>query len=309
MPSASALRWLKGKCPKINGYYAPRAKECVDSGAQPGGSINCEKSLRTFVADCACRTISAHYCMTALTFGPPAGSLEFPRQAIPRKELRPQPGRLPLPPTGLSSAPAGVPLAPEEFTERHLDDLAWVARVQTGDQDAARLMVDRLYPTIIKCVRYRLPRRTSEEDLVQAIYARVFTFLDQFSGAVPLEHWVSRIAVNTSLNFLKHERVRPELRMSDLREEEEAVVRQMLRTTDDLGSEQTFSGQELLERLLGRLRPDERLVITLLHLEEKTTKEISQMTGWSVALVKVKAFRTRQKLRKLWQSLLRSERT
>lgn len=188
-----------------------------------------------------------------------------------------------------------------------MDDMVWIERVLAGDEEAARVLVDRLYPTVMKCVRYRLPRRTSEEDLMQAIYARIFVHLRQFSGTVPLEHWVSRIAVNTSLNFLKHERVRPELRMSDLREEEEAVVRQSMHTTDELPVEQAGAARELLERLLSRLRPDERLVITLLHLEERTTKEISDLTGWSVTLVKVKAFRTRQKLRKLWQTLTQGE--
>src|SRR6186713_2424124 len=175
--------------------------------------------------------------------------------------------------------------------DNELDDLAWVARVREGDEAAARVLVDRLYPTIIKTVRYRLPRRMSEEDLVQAIYAKIFAHLDQFSGTVPLEHWVSRIAVNTCLNHLKHERVRPELRMSDLREEEEAVVMHLLCTTDHLGQDQTVAAREVLEKMLARLRPDERLVITLLHLEERTVKEISRLTGWSVTLVKVKAFR------------------
>ncbi len=208
--------------------------------------------------------------------------------------------------TRTTARPTSLPS--DQPGERALDDLAWVDRVLAGDEDAARVLVDRLYPTVIKCVRYRLPRRTSEEDLTQAIYSRIFAHLKQYSGTVPLEHWVSRIAVNTSLNFLKHERVRPELRMSDLREEEEAVVRQMLHTTDEAPGGHAVAARELLDRLLARLRPDERLVITLLHLEERTTKEIAELTGWSIALVKVKAFRTRQKLRKLWLSLSHGER-
>jgi RNA polymerase sigma-70 factor (ECF subfamily) len=232
---------------------------------------------------------------------------------------------LPVVPEGLrqfeapprSTRPAAPPLATpfnrlapslQEEESLPLDDQAWIARVNQGDESAAKSLFDRLYPTIIRCVRSRLPRRTSEEDLVQAIFTRVFVHLHQFSGTVPLEHWVSRIAVNTCLNFLKYERVRPELRMSDLREEEEAVVRQMLQTVDEVPTGQANAARELLERLLSRLRPDERRVITLLHIEERTIKEIADLTGWSITLVKVKAFRTRQKLRKLWESLTDSER-
>jgi len=56
------------------------------------------------------------------------------------------------------------------------------------------------------------------------IFIKVFQKLSQFSGKVPLEHWVSRVAVNTCLNQIESEKVRPELRNADLSEEERAVV-------------------------------------------------------------------------------------
>src|SRR5437762_518433 len=53
-------------------------------------------------------------------------------------------------------------------------DLAWVVQVREGDEAAARVLVERLYPTIMRTVRSHLPRRTHEEDLAQAIYTKVF---------------------------------------------------------------------------------------------------------------------------------------
>src|SRR4051794_14374831 len=76
-------------------------------------------------------------------------------------------------------------------------DALWLAKVRGGDEDAARALVRRLYPTVIKLVRARPSRRTSEEDLAQIVFAKIFAKLNQFSGGVPLEHWVSRIVVNT----------------------------------------------------------------------------------------------------------------
>src|SRR6195256_2098373 len=90
------------------------------------------------------------------------------------------------------------------------------------DDDAARELVRRLYPLVAKMVRSHRPRRTAEEDLCQMIFIKVFQKLGQFSGRVPLEHWVSRIAVNTCLSQIESERIRPELRQADLTEEEEA---------------------------------------------------------------------------------------
>jgi RNA polymerase sigma-70 factor (ECF subfamily) len=52
----------------------------------------------------------------------------------------------------------------------------------------------------------------------------------------------------------------------------------------------------LLARLMSKLKPDERLVIQLMYLEEKSVAEIGNLTGWKTSKVKVTAFRARQKL-------------
>ena len=198
-------------------------------------------------------------------------------------------------------------VAPEESSSQVTSpgDRKWIERVLQRDEDAARSLVQRLFPTVIKSVRYHLPRRTSEEDLVQAVFLKVFKNLSQYSGLVPLEHWVSRIAVNTCINQLKHEHVRPEWRMSDLSEEQETVVQQLASTHDSLPDDQSAVARELVEALLARLKPAERLVIRLLHLEERSVKEVSQLTGWSVSLVKVRAFRARNRMRGLWRDMFK----
>jgi RNA polymerase sigma-70 factor (ECF subfamily) len=187
--------------------------------------------------------------------------------------------------------------------ERLLDEAALIDRVNKGDEDAAASLVERLRPTILKCIRRRLPRWASEDDLTQTVFSKVFSHLHQFSGSVPLEHWVSRIAINTSLNHIDYESVRPECRMSDLSEEQEAVLLNSPAATPDC--EGRDYAREAMELLLAQLKPEERKIILLLHIEQRSTREISQMTGLSVSSVKVKAFRTRQKMERLGRRLLR----
>ncbi len=185
-------------------------------------------------------------------------------------------------------------------------EISWLNRVQEGDEDAARALVQRLYPTVLKSVRSHRSQRTSEEDLTQTVFAKIFAKLHQFSGRVPLEHWVSRITVNTCLSQLSREKHRPELRMSDLSEEDQAVVHRLMSTADDLPACQSREAHELLGKLLGALKADEQLVIRLLHLEGWSTDQISRLTGWSISRIKVKAFRARRKMRKLWNGLIRT---
>jgi RNA polymerase sigma-70 factor (ECF subfamily) len=144
----------------------------------------------------------------------------------------------------------------------------------------------------------------SEEDLAQTVYLKVFAKLHQFSGRVPLKHWVSRIAVNTCYNVLRSERTRTELRMSDLSEEQHAVVQHLAVSSEELPGGRSQSARELVQAILARLKPEERLVINLLHIEEWSVEEISHKTGWSLSRVKVKAFRARQKMRKHLKTLL-----
>ena len=129
------------------------------------------------------------------------------------------------------------------------------------------------------------------------IFIKMFQKLSQFSGNVPLEHWVSRIAINTCLNQIESERVRPETRHADLSEEEVAVIENLAASPDELAPDKRFASRQLVEHLLTALKPAERLVIDLLYLQGRTVAEIKKMTGWSAALVKVRAFRARQKMK------------
>jgi len=175
---------------------------------------------------------------------------------------------------------------------------ACMRRLATRDEDAARMFMERLYPLVLKLVRAHLPRRTSDEDLVQTVFMKIFANLGQYSGQVPIEHWVSRIAVNTCLNELKAEKIRPEWRWSDFSEEEQHLIESLAASASDNDTLPALASRDLLDKLLATLSPQDRLVIQLLHLEERSVSEVRQITGWSEPMIKVRAFRARKKLQK-----------
>lgn len=172
-----------------------------------------------------------------------------------------------------------------------------VKRSLEQDDAASRELVRYLWPLVLKIVRAHRAPRTAEEDLCQMIFVKVFQKLGQYSGKVPIEHWVSRVAVNTCLNQIQSEKVRPELRHADLSEKQVAVLDNLAATTEELAADQKLASRDLVEHLMSALKPAERLVIDLFYLQEKSVAEIKTLTGWSAALVKVRAFRARQKLK------------
>ena len=194
------------------------------------------------------------------------------------------------------------------MAEETFDVAACLERVRQRDQIAARELVDHLYPLVIRIVRSHLPRRVAEEDLAQEVFLKMFTRLDQYKGAVAFTHWVSRIAVTTCIDQLRAQKRRPEFRWADLSEKETDVLDSVLTSDSEVPANDALAAHELVTKLLGQLKPEDRLVVQLLDLEQHSVAEISELTGWNPSLVKVRAFRARGKLKKLFEELERKER-
>src|SRR5213595_569421 len=186
---------------------------------------------------------------------------------------------------------------------------ALVKAALQNDDKAARELVRQLYPLVARIVREHRPRRTPEEDICQMIFIKVFQKLSQFSGAVPLEHWVSRVAINTCLNQIASEQARPELRYADLSDEEQAVVTNLAAAAEELAPDKQTAARQLVEHLLDWLQPIERLIVDLLYLQQRSVAEIQTITGWSASRIKVRAFRARQKMKKQLDKLSAKEKT
>lgn len=193
--------------------------------------------------------------------------------------------------------------------DQSFDLAGCIARVRKRDQIAARELVEHLHPLVIRIVRAHLPRRVAEEDLAQEIFLKMFTRIDQYQGAVPFTHWVSRIAVTTCIDHLRAQKRRPEMRWADLSERETDVLDSVLTNEREVAPDDALAAKELVHKLLDMLKPEDRMVIQYLDLDQKSIAEISQLTGWNQTLVKVRAFRARRKLQRFYQELTESEHT
>ena len=180
-----------------------------------------------------------------------------------------------------------------------------LARARKGDEKAVLEIFHYMYPHVAKLVQANLPARESAEDLIQQVCVKVMSHLDQFSGKVPLLHWVSRIAVNTCLNQIRHEKRRPEVRLADLSEDEAAVVENLASSGSELDASDQVASRELVDKLLDTLKPQDRLLMRLMYLEGRQLEDIAKLTGWNKALIKVRAFRARAQLRRRYSLLMK----
>lgn len=178
-------------------------------------------------------------------------------------------------------------------------------RIRAGDLSSAQALIEHLHPLVRRWVRNHLPRRESEEDLMQEVFLKLLQKLDSYQprAGVPFEHWVSRLTVRTCLDALRAERSRPEWRMADLSEGETEWLDYLISRQADTPHTPDLEAKSIVTRLLAQLSPADRLVLTLLDLEEKSTQEISQLTGWTRPMVKMRAMRARRKLRSIAQDM------
>lgn len=177
-----------------------------------------------------------------------------------------------------------------------------VASVRAGDEAAARGLVERLYPVIAPVVNAHLPRRDEPEDLMQEVFLKMFSRLEQYRGEVAFERWVARIALNTCLDRLRRQRVRPELRWADLTSEEQAVV-ETLAEERPPPDEDAPNALALAEKLLAELPPADAWLLRQVELEERPLAEVCAETGWNPVAGRVRLFRARRRLQAAWREL------
>jgi len=173
-----------------------------------------------------------------------------------------------------------------------------ISAVLKGDAASFEPLVQKYSPRVFATAR-RYARRESEvEDIVQEVWLKAFQKLGSFRGEAPFEHWLMRLAVRTCYDFLRGHQRNRESSFSDLSEPEEDWLDRFVSQPDSAGAD-SDAARVLVARVLDQLSPPARLVITLLEIEDRSVKEIAQLTGWSVPLVKVRAFRARAEMKKV----------
>ena len=173
-----------------------------------------------------------------------------------------------------------------------------IAAVLRGDAASFEPLVAKYSPRVFATAR-RYARRESEvEDIVQEVWFKAFQKLKGFRGEAPFEHWLMRLAVRTCYDFLRGHQRNRETTFSELSEPESDWLERFV-SQPETASEHAEAARQLIQRLLEQLSPPARLIITLLEIEERSVKEISKLTDWSIPLVKVRAFRARAEMRKL----------
>src|SRR5882757_4482406 len=162
-----------------------------------------------------------------------------------------------------------------------------ISAVLKGDAASFEPLVQKYSPRVFATAR-RYARRESEiEDIAQEV-------------------WLKRLAVRTCYDFLRGHQRNRESSFSELSEPESDWLERFV-TAPETASDNVDAAKLLIGRVMEKLSPSARLVITLLEIEDRSVKEIAALTGWSVPLVKVRAFRARAEMRKILAKMAKAK--
>jgi len=171
-----------------------------------------------------------------------------------------------------------------------------LARWRGGDDAAGREVCERHAELVGRIVAAHRPRGSSVDDLAQEVFMTMFARSERYHerADVPFAHWLARLAVNVCRDRLKAESREP---LGQALSEDARRALTWLAQGGDEARNEALAAREVVETLFAELAPADRLVLTLVDIEGRSTAEVAALTGWSRALVKVRAFRARARLR------------
>lgn len=171
------------------------------------------------------------------------------------------------------------------------NDISSIARVLAGETDVFSELVERHGGMVFSLVCQIVKSREDAEELTQDVFVKAFGALKKYNGQSSFSTWIYRIGYNTAVSFMRRKREKTidvdEARIKDA--DDDFIETGFARDAEN-------SRYDKLKGALDLLCAEERAVVSLFYMEDKSIADIAEITGQSVANVKVRLHRTRRKM-------------
>jgi RNA polymerase sigma-70 factor, ECF subfamily len=217
--------------------------------------------------------------------------VRFPASSLPVPEAR-------------TAAPTGSVRTRTRVDHKHSDEAALVRRVQARDEIAFREIVERYQSKVFSIIYGILRNHNDAEDIAQQVFAKIYFSIRNFDFRSSLLTWIYKITVNECYDYLRKKRVRKLVYESDFSVEDAQRLESADPAVDPSPAvDRRLAQHDLVVKLLSKVSEEDRSLILLKEVEGHSVEELAEMTGLNENTIKVKLFRTRQKLLKAAQRL------
>jgi len=182
-----------------------------------------------------------------------------------------------------------------------------VARVQDGDRDAFRVLVDRYSRSVFR-LGYRMTATEQDaEDVVQETFLRAYKQLHRYESRSSFGTWIYRIAANYALDLLRARERRQEMALEPMNGSGERFD-PPAETASPEGLAYAVQLRTGLDHAMRELSPQERVAFSLRHFEGCSIEQIATALEVSETAAKNSVFRAVQKLRRSLEPLVAAAR-
>ncbi|MBW7956753.1 MAG: sigma-70 family RNA polymerase sigma factor [Deltaproteobacteria bacterium] len=179
------------------------------------------------------------------------------------------------------------------------DDDELITRSMAGDNAAFEALVKKYQDRVYNICRYMLGAADAE-DAAQDAFVKAYRHLDRFTPSPSFKAWITRIAVNSCLDY-KRKPAHVSLAMTSREGDEYTLEPQSDSPGPEAALESKKAGEAISAALTG-LSEKLRAVIVLYEIEGLSYEEISETLGISIGTVKSRISRAREELKRLLRS-------
>ena len=180
-----------------------------------------------------------------------------------------------------------------------------ISRAREGDDGAFNQVVQAYRKRILGTIARLIGRPEDVEDVGQDVFLRLYYSLDQLRSPEVFEPWLYRLTVNSAYDYLRRHRRRPEARMADLSEQQVIMADAAAGAKLDHEEQRRGRIRDMVGALMSAVSEQDRILLTLKEIEGLSLKELEKVYGVNENALKVRLFRARQRVLKVFEASAR----
>jgi RNA polymerase sigma-70 factor (ECF subfamily) len=180
-----------------------------------------------------------------------------------------------------------------------------IKRAREGDDGAFNQVVQAYRKRILGTIARLIGHPEDVEDVGQEVFLRLYYSLDQLRSPEVFEPWLYRLTVNSAYDYLRRHRRRPESRMADLSEQQVIMADAAEGARLDHDEQRRGRVRDTVNALMSAVSEQDRILLTLKEVEGLSLKELEKVYGVNENALKVRLFRARQRVLKVFEASAR----
>lgn len=170
-----------------------------------------------------------------------------------------------------------------------ITDIELIESIRNGNQYAFTEVVNRYKTTINKTISGMIGKCDEVDDIGQEVFIRFFNSINKFRGESALSTYLTRIAINLSLNEIKRRKLRNFLSIENLLSSGEDIVDEPKSSYND--------DKEIINNAIQKLSAKYRAVLVLRLIDSYSTEETAQILNLPAGTVLSRLARAQMKLK------------